>query len=297
MAARTEYYSRALLTAQPGRSTVVWEFPNLEPEEPVTLRFKARQMGSPEVMGRLVVVEEIKRTDEEGNVLDVGYRPVRDEQGRIRAIYSPLTGWPGGTYVEERLPAGSVREDGWLFVRFEPRHMRGTPGGSVQFEVIEGGMNPQPAVEALQPQGTFVGNYYRSLLIILCHVGVLAAFGVLAGAVFSFPVAALVVTVLFLGGLMVPWFSTNFIEPDQYVRVTAAEAVFDQLWRAFARIIIWPLPNFGEYSPMDSLVNGRMIGWEQVSMAGGLMLVLKGGLALVIAAYFYTRRELARIVV
>jgi hypothetical protein len=167
----------------------------------------------------------------------------------------------------------------------------------VQFEVIPAGMNPRPAVEALQPQGSFPANYYRSLLIILCHIGVLAAFGILAGALFSFPVAVLIVTTLFVGGLMAPWFVENFVEPNQYVRLTPTEAPLDALWRAFARVMIWPLPNFGSYSPMDSLVNGRIIGWEQVSMAAGLLLVLKGGLALLIAAYFYTRRELARIVV
>jgi hypothetical protein len=148
----------------------------------------------------------------------------------------------------------------------------------------------------LQKTEGFLPNYYRALLIILFHVSLLAALGLMAGALFSFPVAALVVSCLFVGGLIGPWFA-QFVQPDVYKGLTSFTQHLDTLWRWFAAAVLALMPNFASFSPLGDLVNGRMVTWNHVSSAGAALLLIKGGGALLIGFYFYARRELARVIV
>jgi hypothetical protein len=151
-------------------------------------------------------------------------------------------------------------------------------------------------VEVLQKEGEFLPNYYRAITIMMFHVALLAALGLMAGSLFSFPVASLVVVSLFIGGLIGPWFS-QYIRPNIYARLNARTEVLDSLWRGFGRVIISLMPNFGSFSPLGDLVNGKTVTMGNLAMAGAVLLFIKGGGALLIGMYFYSRRELARVIV
>lgn len=305
-AATQEYYS-LLQTALPGKP-IWWDFEGLERDKEITVKFKAHQVGSERVFGIFTVCDKTIPLDEEGERTEnpdernqggtPQYTPrINPETGRPLQVYPGsdggeryADGWPTRSVVEVKLPPGSVQKDGHVFLRFEALRSPTGAQQSVVFDVEE-------KVELLQQQGSFMGNYYRSLLIILCQVGLLAALGMLAGSLFSFPVASFIVVFLFVGGLLAPWFFENFLEPSVYERVTPEGYRMMQMWRFFGKVVLFPLPNFGAFSPMQSLANGRTVAWSQVAMAGGLLMFLKGALALAIASFFYARRELARVVI
>jgi hypothetical protein len=122
----------------------------------------------------------------------------------------------------------------------------------------------------------------------------------MAGAVFSFPVASLLVVVLFVLGVVAPWFETlmetttlrlPFVEIGSNLS-HVLQAIFDWIMRAVFKVI----PHFGKYNPTSSLVNGQMVGWPLVIEVGAIMMFLKGGAAVLIGAFCYARRELARVI-
>jgi hypothetical protein len=201
-------------------------------------------------------------------------------------VYSPPAGWTRNDFHEFSLPGKVVAEDGTLYLVFESL----APRGSVTFDI----KNP---IELLQKEEGFQLNYYRSLLVLMMHVALLAALGLMAGSLFSFPVASLVVFSLFVGGLLASWFHAHFVEPDIYARLNPVTVHLERLWRVFAGSIVALMPDFGRFNPLGDLVNGRIVGMDRVSRAGAVLLFLRGGVAMLIGMYFYARRELARIIV
>jgi len=264
-----------------------WDFAGLEPMEEgyVHVRFKAHARGQTGIYGRwiaarrqMVQAEDAPEGKLEEQLVLVGL-----------PIMAPPSGWANSTTHEFQLPGSYIAKDGTLTLLFQNANPQVQMNTSVTFDVDD-------VVEVLQRKEGFFPNYYRALLIILLHVGLLAALGLMAGSLFSFPVAALVVSSLFIGGLIGPWFA-QFTTPNLYVNLNTVTEQLDRIWRAFAAVVLALMPNFGSFSPLGALVNGRMVTWGQVSMAGSVLFVVKGGVALLIGMYFYARRELARVIV
>ena len=84
---------------------------------------------------------------------------------------------------------------------------------------------------------------------------------------------------------------------DLYASLTPVTVYVDMAWRAFAGGLIALMPNFGSYSPLADLVSGRAVGIGHVAMAGAVLFCIKGGLALLVGMFFYSRRELAQTIV
>jgi hypothetical protein len=199
---------------------------------------------------------------------------------------SPQAGWAPNTFHEIRMSAKDIAPDGTLLLQFA----NAVPGTTVFFDIDH-------PVEVMQREEGFAPNYYRSLVVIMIHVSLLAALGVMAGSLFSFPVASLVAVCMFIGGVIGPWFTSQFVEPNIYTTLTPVTVYFDQAWRTFAGAIIALMPNFGSYSPLGDLVNGRAVSIGHVALAGAVLFCIKGGLALLVGMYFYSRRELAQQIV
>ncbi len=273
------------LSVPPGGSQR-WDFAGLEPREDefLQVRFRGYYQGGEGIYGRWSVGRVEQPSEQSGE---------EDSQERLvrvwGPVYAPQGGWRNNTAHELMIPAELLSPEGTLTLIYENVDPRLRLSHSVIFDI-------KHPVEVLQRQQGFLPNYYRALLIILVHIALLAALGLTAGALFSFPVAALVVSCLFVGGLIGPWFG-QFVQPDIYKPLTSTSQNLDIAWRMFARIILSFMPNFGSYSPMGSVVGGRMVTWGQVSAAGAVLLLVKGGVALLLGMYFYTRRELARIIV
>jgi hypothetical protein len=286
-------------TVVPGAEQL-WSFAGLEPGKGVTVRFKALTVGRsirdkrrPAVYGSFWACRrEEKKIGVAGSVqTDVSYPK------KLRLI-APDEGWRSNQVQEVRFPAGAVDDAGYLYLMYvNTVDGRGRQGASVVFDVEE-------MIEVLQQQDSGILNFYRSVLVLMCHIALVAAMGLLAGALFSFPVATLLVLCLFLGGMVAPWYHEHFVKPDMYATFsnlsegrTSVDLLVDTAWRRFAGAVVIVLPNFGSFNPMSNLVNGKIVTWGAVSEAGAGLVFSKGILAMLIAAYWYSRRELARIIV
>ncbi|MFW6188945.1 MAG: ABC transporter permease [Planctomycetota bacterium] len=260
-----------------GGGFIRWKFTGLQPKEDGTLfvRFKPHASSGRQVVGRWFV-----------------YRPPSgdgsQESGRAapRIVWSQRGTWSENDFHTISLSAKYVEQEGTLRLAF--RNV--DPERYVIFDVND-------PVEVLQGTEGFFFNYYRSLAIIMVHVGLLAALGLMAGSLFSFPVASLLVICFFIGGLIGPWFTQEFVQPDVYARLTSVTVYLDRAWRTFAGAVMAVMPNFGSFSPLGDLVNGRMVPMRQVLGAGAVLLYLKGGAAMLVGMYFYARRELAKTIV
>ena len=277
------------LTAPPG-GYVDFEFAGLNPDNdnPLYVRFHGFSgISSTRLLGRWVVWR---------------WQTVLDEEGRERRVpqaiisrQAPEFGWHSDVQREFIIQSsflGSdgqefrvVPEDGAMFLRYENLDDQ----ASVSF-------HGRKRVEIMQAEGSFVANYYRSLLIVLCHIALLAALGLMAGSIFSFPVATLTVVFFFVVGLVGPWF-VSFTEDRGTATDTVMQEVVSMAWQGLAKGVLAVMPHFGTYSPLGDLTDGKMVAWKRVSYAGAMMVYVKGLVALLVGMYFYTRRELARVIV
>ena len=62
------------------------------------------------------------------------------------------------------------------------------------------------------------------------------------------------------------------------------------------RAVFLIAPQFGRFSPLGDLVNGRLVRWGLLAEAGAMMVFLKPAAAMLLGIYFYYRRELARVI-
>jgi hypothetical protein len=274
---------RVSQTVQPNE-TRLWRFAGLRPEPDgsatVQVRFKAFPHGALTVFGKFTPFEQITEgTDPETGKARVRYSPTGQDE------WSPPGGWDRHSFHEVHVPARHIGQDGVLWLGFQ-----NWTRGSVTFDIDD-------PIEVLQAEEGFLVNYYRALVVLMLHLSLLAALGLMAGSLFSFPVASLLVCCLFVGGLLASWFQTEFVDPNPYAELTPATIYLDYAWRAFAGAVLKLMPDFGRFSPLGHLVSGRLVGMGHLARAASGLLLLRGGAAMLIGAYFYTRRELARIIV
>jgi hypothetical protein len=147
-------------------------------------------------------------------------------------------------------------------------------------------------VSILFPVDRFEWNFLRGLLLVLMQLIFLAAVGVFAGSFLSFPVACLVsFTVLpvalartFLVGAMTVVPSAS--RPEQILQVIGGHLV---------SVLNALLPDLAKTMPSELLADGLNIPWSLLATAAILTVVLRAGLALLLACWIFSRRELARV--
>lgn len=266
-------------TARPGQALML-TIPGVRrrPDSPVYLRFKPTKTN-PEGPDQL-----------QGTWMFYMPRQAQEGEGvQMAPAYRHAGKWVSGGFQEVEVPSEVVTPMGTVHVAYW-NFQRGT---GVQFD-------PDGGVELLQRVEGFFPNYYRSLLIILCHVVVLAALALMAGAALSFPVASFTVGAILVLGLLGPWVAgTALGSPRLGADATLWQVIFAQfkvLVHALLRAVFFILPQFGRFSPLGDLVNGRMVSWGFVGRAGAVMCFIKAGGAMLLGVYFYWRRELARII-
>jgi len=263
-------------------SGIFWRFAGLKPgrTEPIQIRFKAIGSTGGRIMGRFIPCWGQETPMEEDSV-----------KARLTLrrsdydLWSPPEGWVANAFHEFSLPARYISPEGRFYLAFENHS-----GVAVMFDTIH-------PIEVLQPEEGFLPNYYRAVLVLVCHVALLAALGLMAGSLFSFPVASLVVFCLFVGGMVSSWFYSEFVVPTGIIELSSVTFYLDQAWRLFATVVVQVMPDFGSFSPLGDLVNGRLVSLGHVSRAAAVLVFIKGGAALLIGMFFYGRRELARVIV
>jgi len=198
-----------------------------------------------------------------------------------------------GRYHTIRVPADAVAADHTLLVRFynyNPYQAEVSWPNVIEFRASD-------PVEVLFTVGTFEGNLFRLLVIMLCKLGFLAAVAVLTVTVFSFPVACLTsFTVYALAGVR-----SFLLESLDLASVNNAgifssvkEFVVQSLMLIF-RGIYWVVPDFGRYDAVEDLVNGRNVSLVWVLQAITELALLKTVIILGLAILFFHRREVAEV--
>lgn len=274
-----ERLQKRSFTVQPGAALML-TIPGLRPgsDAPVYMRFKPARTN-PEA-------------PEQVRGMWMFYMPRRSEEGEgveFAPAYRHTGKWVTDAYQEIEIPASVVTPMGTI----QAAYWNFQQGTGVQFD-------PREGIECLQRVGGFFPNYYRSLLVILCHIVVLSALALMAGAALSFPVASFTVGAILLLGLLGPWVAgTALGAPQLPADASVGQMVLAALKAATTvglKAIFFVLPQFGRFSPMGDLVNGRLVSWGLVSRAAAIMCFIKGGAAILLGMYFYWRRELARVI-
>jgi hypothetical protein len=272
----------AARTAVPPGGMQVWKFEGLRPgrEGQCFVRFKA--YGSTfegSVAGRWIILQQ-QRVEASRGESQYPLVPVA-------VVVPPPTGWQTQVRREFTIPTRFVQPEGTLFLAFENLDQRAT----LTFD-------PEVRVEVMQKEQAFLPNYYRAVVVLLCHIALLAALGLMAGSLFSFPVAAFTVVFIFIVGLVGVWFA-SFLEPHalEEMNYTLTQQVLRMVWRGFVGGLLALMPHFGKYNPLGDLTDGKMVTWTSVAYAWAVMVCIKGGLALLVGMFVYARRELARVIV
>ncbi len=211
-------------------------------------------------------------------------RPRRADAGDI-----PVTAY------EQQLSPGSFQE-----ISVDPRFI--DPNGVLRFSYVnlsqETGVqfDLDGGIEIMQKVGGFSSNFYRAVLVVLAHIVLLAALSIMLGAMFSAPVASFCVASVLVVGLLGPWVAQHLAAPPPEA-VSTLGLVLRQGMFSTLRGVLSVAPQFGRYSPIETVANGRLLGWRYTANAVAVMCFLQGGAAMLLAAFFYWRRELARVIV
>jgi hypothetical protein len=144
---------------------------------------------------------------------------------------------------------------------------------------------PEDGLEVLYVVGGFEGNFLRTLMLLYFRLLFLSIFGVAVGAWVSYPVAVLVLLVIYVLGA-----SSGFI---QYAMKWEAQA----MQQHFTSLLLYAMPRFGVFDPVGLIEKGRLVS---LNLLGGCWLelvILKGGLAGGLGYLVFKLRELARVIV
>ncbi len=204
--------------------------------------------------------------------------PRRDMQGRYHTI---------------RIPAETVAADHTLLVRFynyNPFADERTLASVIEFRASD-------PVEVLFTVGTFGGNLFRLLVMMLCKLMFLAGVSLLAVTVFSFPVACLMsFTVYVLAGARgFIMESFDFASTDRLSMFASLKEFVVQGLMYLFRWVYWVVPDFGRYDAVEDFVNGRNVSLVWVLQAVTELAFLKSVVILGLAVLFFYRREVAEV--
>jgi ABC-type transport system involved in multi-copper enzyme maturation permease subunit len=189
------------------------------------------------------------------------------------------------------VPADAVAPDHTLVAIL---HNQNPFPGEPQFRnVIE--IRPSEDVEALFVVGSFGGNLFRLLILMMSKLMFLAGVALLMTTVFSFPVACLTsFTVYILAGARSfitesIEFATNPYGDDWFIQA------FLQTFAFVFNALKWVVPDFGYFNAIEDLVNGRNVSLVWVLQAVGGLAVLKTAIMLGLAMLLFQRREVAEV--
>ncbi|MBA4386332.1 MAG: hypothetical protein C0404_00015 [Verrucomicrobia bacterium] len=144
------------------------------------------------------------------------------------------------------------------------------------------GFDPHTSVEMLITESSFGPNFVRALFVVFCYLALLAALGVTAGSLFSFPVAAFVsAAVLAISGLS-----------DYFVRYSAPDSA--SAWQGWLinklNLVITPSLDF---TPLANLSDGLLVSWGMCFKAVLVLLVIYSGVLALLGGAALKARELA----
>lgn len=164
------------------------------------------------------------------------------------------------------IPIEAITEDGSLIVQI----VNGGITRDGQIYPSEWSMNFEAdGLEVLHRVGGFEGNFIRALLIDWGKLIFIAALGVAAASVLSFPVAVLLAFTIFIAASISPFLAVSL---ENYT-VSPDANFFLQLFQYMIRIVVggvqWFLAPFAAAGSSADLVDGRVISWKSVLVSVG----------------------------
>ena len=149
----------------------------------------------------------------------------------------------------------------------------------------------------LYPEGSFIGNYARSLALIFSRLCFLAIVGIMASTFLSFPVAALFNLTIYLFGysaeFIVDLIQKNPLKEYRIEGVTEGIEVLSLGQGLILRILVFLFPNLTRYNPVGKVTTGIMVEWTMLLSGVFLLVVVYGGVAAIIGYLIFNNRELA----
>jgi ABC-type transport system involved in multi-copper enzyme maturation permease subunit len=170
------------------------------------------------------------------------------------------------------VPASVVSPDKTLLLRFfnditiQPTGFE----GSVSFEGDDG-------LEVLYRIGSFEGNLLRALTMILLSLMFFAALGLAASTFLSFPVAVLLLVMVFA--------AESWAGPLAYVLYPVSY------------MFVQAVPDLSTYNPIETLADGRNVSLMWVWLCFRNLILIRGTIVSILAAWLFHRRELAEVIV
>jgi ABC-type transport system involved in multi-copper enzyme maturation permease subunit len=179
--------------------------------------------------------------------------------------------------------------------------------GTLKVTIVNGAMMPagrvMPApwsmnfdadgLEVLHRVGGFEGNFLRAMLVDWGKLLFIAALGVSAAGILSFPVAVLVAVTIFVIGSMAPFLEVAVEQFAVPIDAPWFMQVFEAFIHGFVGGVQWLLAPFASVGSSTDLVDGRVIPWGSVLRAVGLIGLLWSALAFTIGGLAFSRKEIA----
>jgi len=242
---------------------------------------------------------------------------------RINGQPWPRTARPGDPDIRQKLvleskneiaiPSSMIKPDGTLILTLTAPKQRldGTPQPYLQF-------NPKDKlIELYYRVGSFEGNLARAMTIIWIKLWFLAMFGLMAGSLLTFPVAAMASLIVFIAATFSGVISESL---SDYASVRGAgstwslisgtvSSFFENLgrgdvyesFRILIRLIgesfMLMVPAFGQFPTAKLLSEGQVIEYGMVLSAVIRIGLLWTGVVGLSGLYLFSRKELARVTV
>jgi hypothetical protein len=189
------------------------------------------------------------------------------------------------TFHEFEIPPDLFDDNGVLTIMFV------NPNGMALLFPLDEGM------EVLYPESGFPLNFARGLGIIFCWMALLAALGLAAASLLSFPVATFfalaMMVVVFSSGTLAESVENGTVAAGDEEKGIAGHSVVDFVLIPTFKGVLTIINLTKNFSPIDALSTGRSITWSDLGLAFVQMVVLLGGVFAVAGIVFFNRRELA----
>ncbi|MCH9023622.1 MAG: hypothetical protein IID32_12805, partial [Planctomycetes bacterium] len=177
---------------------------------------------------------------------------------------------------EFAIPASEVSSNGDLYVLY---------GNLIENAPVTVLFPPETGIEVLFVVDTFEGNFFRTLSLIYLRLLFLSILGLAMGCWLSFPVAVLLVLIVFILGM-----ASGFIAD-----VLKYEG--SQLQKYLILQVMSLIPKFTVYDPIPQIERGKLVSWELLGQCGLYMIFIKGSILALFGYLMFKFRELARVVV
>jgi hypothetical protein len=154
-------------------------------------------------------------------------------------------------------------------------------------------LDPEQNIELLVREGSFEMNLVRALLILLGQLALVAALGLAAGTVFSFPVATFLAVAILIVSLFARYLAATAGMPtDEHdepampsLYTIAAEHIMEGVDAAIGPAV--------RLDPLGPLSDGVLVSWGATGRALLILLFLYPAGLFLIGSYCLNKRELA----